>query len=67
MTSDILAEFLRGDLRMLKCTVCGTAYGGCDCWTKCRQPGCSWSYQKGEQCRNPAHAATPKEDNPDGN
>ena len=37
----------------MTCTVCGTAQSvGCDCWTKCRTPGCTWSYRKGEICPN---------------
>lgn len=50
-----LARFLAGDTSMLKCTVCGSQAGTCDCWTKCQRPGCTWSYRKGTACKNPAH------------
>jgi hypothetical protein len=53
--SDAFARFLRGDYSMLKCTICGASHGSCDCWTKCRKPGCGWSFRKGEKCSNPAH------------
>lgn len=35
------------------CTVCGASMGKCDCWTKCPERGCKWSYRKGGKCRNP--------------
>lgn len=41
----------------LRCTVCGSRAGHCDCWTKCPDPTCTWSYRKGGKCRNPAHEA----------
>jgi hypothetical protein len=59
-----LARFLAGDHSMLKCTVCGAGHGQCDCWTKCTLPGCSWSYRKGTQCRNPAHSPALEEPAP---
>lgn len=39
-----------------KCSICGTKRGGCDCWTKCDQPGCLWFYRKGMECANASHA-----------
>lgn len=50
--SEMLARFLAGDTSMLKCTVCGSQAGTCDCWSKCR---CGWSFRKAEACRSPAH------------
>lgn len=50
-----LARFLAGDTSMLKCTVCRSPAGTCDCWTKCQSPGCTWSYRKGTACKNPDH------------
>ena len=38
----------------MRCTVCDAPMGGCDCWTRC---SCGWSFEKGEACRNPIHAA----------
>lgn len=49
---DEIIKFLRGDTSMLKCTICGSAAGTCDCWTKCP---CGWSFEKGTACRNPKH------------
>ena len=41
----------------LRCTVCRAPRSlGCDCWTKCQQPGCKWLYRTGMTCRNPDHA-----------
>lgn len=59
MGDDTLVRFLDGDTSMLKCTVCNAQAGTCDCWTKCRQPGCTWSFLKGTSCRNPAHKGHP--------
>jgi hypothetical protein len=39
----------------MTCTKCGAKIGYCDCWTKCKIPGCSWSFEKGSKCRNPEH------------
>jgi hypothetical protein len=39
----------------MKCTKCGAKMGMCDCWTKCKIPGCAWSFEKGKKCRNPDH------------
>lgn len=36
----------------LRCTVCDTPQGGCDCWSEC---SCGWSFRKGQTCRNPVH------------
>jgi len=52
---DAFARMLRGDMSMMKCTICAAQAGTCDCWTKCAVPGCAWSFQKGTACRNPAH------------
>jgi len=52
---DIMARFLSGDNSMLKCTICEAAAGSCDCWVKCRIPGCAWSFRKGQKCANPSH------------
>lgn len=49
-SDDSFARFLAGDNSMLRCTICNSKAGGCDCWTKC---GCGWSYEKGTECRNP--------------
>lgn len=61
--ADELLRFLRGDTSMLKCTACGAIAGACGCWIKCQKPGCSWSFLKGEDCRNPAHRAPQDGDN----
>lgn len=39
----------------VRCTVCGAAMGGCQCWTKCR---CGWSYRRGGKCANPEHGGS---------
>lgn len=39
----------------LRCTICNAKQGMCDCWVKCDIPGCKWSYEKGDKCRNPEH------------
>ena len=35
----------------VRCTICGAAYGKCDCWIRCAF--CGWSFEKGTKCRNP--------------
>lgn len=50
--SEDLVRFLSGDKSMLRCTVCDAQAGTCDCWTKCRTPGCTWSYRTGTSCPN---------------
>ncbi len=57
---DAFARLLKGDVSMMRCTVCNAQAGTCDCWTKCAVHGCTWSYLKGTACRNPAHP-TPKD------
>lgn len=37
---------------VVKCLKCGAAMGKCDCWTKCKSPGCTWFVEKGKKCRN---------------
>jgi hypothetical protein len=45
------ADLLFGRAK-LQCTVCGSDRGACDCWTKCKTVGCTWSYRKGTFCPN---------------
>jgi hypothetical protein len=42
------------DAVAFRCTICGAQAGTCSCWVQC---SCGWSYEKGETCRNPVHAA----------
>lgn len=50
-TAKAFADLRAGKLKM-QCAVCGVDQGGCDCWTKCRTFGCTWSYRKGTSCPN---------------
>jgi pyocin large subunit-like protein len=36
----------------LRCMVCRSPMGTCDCWTKC---ACGWLFEKDTKCRNPIH------------
>ena len=42
------------DRSTMKCTICGAPSGTCDCWERCH---CGFSFPKGEECKNPLHAA----------
>lgn len=39
-------------LSNVKCTICGAAFGECDCWVKC---SCGHSFERGTKCTNPIH------------
>ena len=48
------------DRMEMYCTKCGAKRGQCDCWTKCPIEGCTWSFEKGKKCPNPAHKKVKK-------
>jgi hypothetical protein len=37
---------------VVRCVKCGAKMGLCDCWTKCKEPGCTWFVEKGKKCGN---------------
>ncbi len=59
-SADAFSEALFGRKVKLQCTVCGADQGDCDCWTKCRSVGCTWSYRKGTFCPNCKRLKLPK-------
>lgn len=36
----------------VKCTICGAAFGKCDCWVQC---SCGHQFERGKKCTNPIH------------